>query len=225
MPGLTGILRVMGVAFTSNYNGIAAGDTNPDTVSPGAISHTADAGRTWTLIPIPRTSQLRGATSYKSSIWVVGEGGTLLRSGDGGSSWGTQTSWTTQPLWGVQALSNDFIVAVGGGGTIITGGRPNATVSKPALGMAVHKGGTLQITGTVKPHVPNSTTKVVIYKSVSGKWQVWKTLSAQNFSYTSYSRYWANTTASSKGTFSAIATFAHPDYRTTSSARFTFTVK
>jgi photosystem II stability/assembly factor-like uncharacterized protein len=226
MPGLTGILRVMGVAFTSPTNGIAAGDKAVDTVSPGLISHTTDGGQTWKLTPVPCTSQLRCATSYGSSIWVVGEGGKMLRSGDGGLSWGLQPVGTGAPLWGVQSLGNDFVVAVGGGGTILTGTRPQAVLSKPKLGWPVHYKKFLQITGTVKPYVRGSKTKVVVYRRVSGKWKKWKTVNADNQDYGGYATYWANVTSSTpKGTFSAIATFGNADYAPKSSARFTFKVK
>jgi photosystem II stability/assembly factor-like uncharacterized protein len=121
MPGLTGIARVMGVVFTSPTSGIAAGDqlADVDGKSPGLVSRTTDGGTTWLLTPIPTTAQLRCASAYKNSIWVVGENGTIIRSSDGGLSWGAQTSGTTQGLWSVQVVNNDFVVAVGGGGTIV----------------------------------------------------------------------------------------------------------
>ncbi|MDZ4169280.1 MAG: YCF48-related protein [Coriobacteriia bacterium] len=230
LSGVTGVGRGLGVAFTSPTNGIIAGDRVVDTTSPGMIAHTADGGATWSGAVLPTTAQLRSATSFKGSIWVVGEKGTILRSGDGGSSWGVQSSGTTMTLHGVKALSNDFIVAVGSGGTILTGARTGATLSKPKLGFPAKRNAFLQITGTVTPAVADSNTKVVVYRKVGRAWKVHKTVTAKNFvnaprSGPRRSVYYANTKAGPAGTYSAVATFTHPDYKTSSSTRFTFIVK
>jgi hypothetical protein len=133
-------------------------------------------------------------------------------------------------LWDVQALSSDFVVAVGAGGTILTGTRPGVTLSTPKLGFAAKRYQFLQIAGTVRPAVENSKTKVVVYRKVGAKWRVHATVSAQNFTNiprtgSRYSNYWANMKAGPAGTYAAVATFSHPDYKTSKSARFTFTVK
>ena len=230
MTSLKGIGRAMGVAFTSVNNGVIAGDRVADATSAGVIAHTADGGATWSMPPLPTASQLRHAAARGSSIWVVGLKGTILRSGDGGASWGTQKSGTDKDLMCVQAVGADQIVAVGSGGTILVGSRPTTTVSKPKLGFTAKPKQFLQITGTVKPAVAGSKTKVVVYRKVGGKWKTHATIRATNFiNVTSkgerYSRYYANGKAGAAGEYSAIATFEHPDYKTSKSARFSFKVK
>jgi hypothetical protein len=82
----------------------------------------------------------------------------------------------------------------------------------------------------VTPWVDRSQTKVALYRLVGGVWKPYLTIRAQNFQYVTakgvrYSTYWANTTLPYSGTWSAVATFDHPDYYPTSSSRFVFTVK
>lgn len=52
--------------------------------------------------------------------WAVGEGGTILRTANGGGSWTRQTSNTTANLRGVHFLDANRGAAVGDGGVIVT---------------------------------------------------------------------------------------------------------
>ena len=67
------------------------------------------------------TLDLRGVACPRPSICVaVGEGGTIVRSTDGGRTWRRQPSGTPDDfLYGVACPSPSTCVAVGGGGTIL----------------------------------------------------------------------------------------------------------
>jgi photosystem II stability/assembly factor-like uncharacterized protein len=54
-----------------------------------------------------------------SNGWAVGDGGKIVRTSDGGTTWSTQSSGTTQALWGVSFADAANGWAVGKAGTIL----------------------------------------------------------------------------------------------------------
>ncbi|MBU0692921.1 T9SS type A sorting domain-containing protein [bacterium] len=105
-----------GVAFTDEMNGWVVGWY-------GEVLHTTDGGRNWAefdLYPeLPPTSQpdLLNIDFYDSQHgWIVGE--VCFRTTDGGETWEAFSS-NAEWLSGVQALSENTIVACGNSGKIL----------------------------------------------------------------------------------------------------------
>lgn len=68
------------------------------------------------------------------TAWISGNGGVILATTDGGSTWVPQTSGVAQNLRGIEALSATEVVVVGWGGRILrttTGGASWSTVASP----------------------------------------------------------------------------------------------
>jgi photosystem II stability/assembly factor-like uncharacterized protein len=224
MPSLSGIDRVMGVAFTSATKGVVAGDLKAETYTQGVVARTADGGATWSKPFLPTFNQLRCVTGIGEDFWVSGENGTILRSGDAGATWGIQGTGVATGLWGVQARSPDFIVAVGTGGTILTGRRPYASLSAPAVPSAIVHGKSFAVSGTLKPR-HSGTTQVALYRLVNRVWKPYLTAKAPNSNYLGYSRWTFTTSLPYAGTWSAIASFGDRDHAPSGSSRAVFAVK
>ncbi len=81
-------------------------------------------GTTWTARTSGTTNALRSATGavtpagVVTDLWAVGDGGTILHSGDG-VTWSAQASGTTNDLTGVSAVAANDVFAVGDKGTIL----------------------------------------------------------------------------------------------------------
>jgi len=81
-------------------------------------------GTTWTARTSGTTNALRSATGavtpagVVTDLWAVGDGGTILHSGDG-VTWSAQVSGTTNDLTGVSAVAANDVFAVGDKGTIL----------------------------------------------------------------------------------------------------------
>ena len=92
---------------------LALGDNGTILHSPNAIEWTAKTSGT--------TAQLRGGVTNPSATYVVvGSGGTIVTSTDGGNNWTTPGSGTTNDLHAV-GWGNNLFVAVGALGTILYG--------------------------------------------------------------------------------------------------------
>jgi len=113
--GTTETLRA--VALSGN-SGLAVGDK-------GTIVASSD-GKAWSTVTSGVTVDLYGVTLQSAQDgWAVGEGGTLLRTKDGGQSWTPQSPGVTARLEAVCFTSAMDGWAVGQGGTVvhtITGG-------------------------------------------------------------------------------------------------------
>lgn len=83
----------------------------------GVILRTTDAGSTWvrkgSAATIPNQDIYGVAAVSRDTAWVVGTNGTILRTDDGGDSWGLQPSGTTATLVEVAAVDSQTAWAVG----------------------------------------------------------------------------------------------------------------
>jgi photosystem II stability/assembly factor-like uncharacterized protein len=121
----TGSTRhVFGIEFPTPERGHAVGDF-------GTMVHTEDGGKTWTVMRIPDTVALPESALdtgvepgdvnlYGMSfgdpdhVWVVGEFGTVITSGDGGRTWQQQHTPVESTLFGVrfQDATHGFAVGI-----------------------------------------------------------------------------------------------------------------
>lgn len=85
----------------------------------GALA-TSTNGADWTDRPsgVPAGVALRGAAASPTTLVAVGEGGRILTSGDGGTSWTPRTSGTTTALRRVLWTGSEFL-AVGSAGRLL----------------------------------------------------------------------------------------------------------
>ena len=85
------------------------------------------AGKIWNPAPSSVTADLYGVALVDASVgWAVGQGGTLLRTADGGQSWSVQPAGVSVRLESICFASAAEGWAVGQGGTVIyttTGGK------------------------------------------------------------------------------------------------------
>ena len=103
-----------GVAFFDTTHGLAVG-------SSGMISANAGDPAVWTVQDVRRRAQSlrRRVRRHRRHACAVGAGGTILRTTDGGDTWGQPTSPTTTVLRAVAFDSSGTrCVAVGDGGVI-----------------------------------------------------------------------------------------------------------
>jgi len=129
-PADTGSTRhLFTLAFPTASRGHGAGDY-------GTMVHTEDGGRTWTAGRVPEDVRLPDeavesgvepgdvnlyALSYTDAdaVWLVGEFGTILASGDGGRTWRQQRSPVESTLFGVNFADRRRGWAVGADGVIL----------------------------------------------------------------------------------------------------------
>jgi beta propeller repeat protein len=185
--GGTGLERLHHAAFSSASTGIIVGDGKADDVSSGLIFRTVDGGANWSSPTPPTSNQLRGAKALGANIWIVGEGGTIDHSSDYGASWASQANPSGGlGIWDVAGNSSDQLVAVGLAGTILTGARPTATLTTPVVPKA-KRNVSFTMYGFVKPQHPGYTRLYV--QRFSRRWKAYKTYSAKNANYSSYTKY------------------------------------
>ena len=111
--------RLWSVFFHNALSGVVVGDS-------GVVLTTSDGGNTWTRRSTGTTKNLffvyfsynlpsapPSDTGYVG--YAVGSSGTVLKSKDGGSSWGPVTSPTTSSLYGVTIIPRKAIWIVGSG--------------------------------------------------------------------------------------------------------------
>jgi photosystem II stability/assembly factor-like uncharacterized protein len=95
----------------------------------GALATSPD-GATWTPRVSGVTGTLRGAAASPSTQVVVGDGGTILTSADGGATWTPRTSGTSSTLRRVTWTGTEFL-AVGSAGRLLRSPDGVAWTSQP----------------------------------------------------------------------------------------------
>lgn len=113
--GLATDMAIYGVSFADASNGWAVAATASPTGS--AIIRTSNGGATWSAQPVGLAVNLRlRAVSMVTTQtgYVVGDGGTIRKTVDGGSTWVTQTAPVgTTALYAVHFVDADHGVAAG----------------------------------------------------------------------------------------------------------------
>jgi photosystem II stability/assembly factor-like uncharacterized protein len=88
----------------------------------GVILRTTDSGISWANDPSvalgPQYNSVASSFSF-NTLYVVGTGGTIYRSTNGGSTWQFQTSGTSFDLNSVYSSGSTIVTAVGNHGTIL----------------------------------------------------------------------------------------------------------
>jgi photosystem II stability/assembly factor-like uncharacterized protein len=80
----------------------------------------ANAWAQWTVVPSGSTDDLRGVFLLDSGVgYAVGDGGTILKSTDGGMTWGGLVSGTTRALYDLYFFNDSDGLAVGDNGMIL----------------------------------------------------------------------------------------------------------
>ncbi len=80
---------VRDMVFPSPRTGILLAGANE-------IRRTADDGISWSAVALPVAARLNALATRDGIVWAVGEGGTILRSDDGGATWSKQESGTRE---------------------------------------------------------------------------------------------------------------------------------
>ncbi|MCW2921340.1 MAG: hypothetical protein JWL76_1214 [Thermoleophilia bacterium] len=114
------------LAIASGTGGMVAVGT-----ARSAVNSTDGAGLTWgfqydSASARPRRNVALEPVDGKIAV-ALGTRGTIWRSTDGGTTWGTVTSGTTEPLFGVSWATRTLVWAVGGNGTILRSDDAGAT--------------------------------------------------------------------------------------------------
>lgn len=100
------------LAFVTPWDGFAAG-------RDGTLLHTGD-GTSWTPLPRVTARTLHDVTVRADGLGLaVGDGGTVLRSADGGATWAPVPAPTTATLRRVDCAEAPVCRAVGDAGTIL----------------------------------------------------------------------------------------------------------
>ena len=119
--GVSGNITYNDVHFADGDHGWVVGYN--DDIDKGEIRITSNGGSVWGGAINPDASYkkpLYGVWLLSSSSgWVVGGGGLILHSSNGGQNWSTQESGTTSALYDVHMLDVNDGWAVGAGGTIL----------------------------------------------------------------------------------------------------------
>ncbi len=100
------------------------------------LNRTTDGGLTWVKTTVPEGQGISFPDLTRG--WVVGHGGVIARSTDGGKDWAAQDSGVNTDLWSVDFVDDQVGAAVGTGGVIlhtVDGGDPVSSV--PATGREV----------------------------------------------------------------------------------------
>jgi photosystem II stability/assembly factor-like uncharacterized protein len=88
-------------------------------IGPASILVSEDAGATWAAVQAPQQTLFGAAFASESLGLIVGGGGTILRSVDGGRVWSPQISGSRALLEDVAFADSMVAVAVGSFGTIL----------------------------------------------------------------------------------------------------------
>jgi len=124
------VLSLQRVSFVDKDNGIVLGTT--DEYSFVLLSH--DGGRLW-RVAYRASSLLRGALFQNHlSLWVVGSGGLILRTQDGGQSWRQSDSGTQEDINQVMLGPKGILFAVANHGLLLTSSDGGATWQNKRLG-------------------------------------------------------------------------------------------
>ncbi|MBI3977576.1 MAG: hypothetical protein HY331_05250 [Chloroflexi bacterium] len=102
------------------FSDVAAIDANTAWASAvSGVYKTTNGGASWSLV-YPSAVALHSIAAVGPSVaWAVSQGGTIVKTIDGGANWITQTSGTTVTLGGITALDAANVWAVGENGTIL----------------------------------------------------------------------------------------------------------
>jgi photosystem II stability/assembly factor-like uncharacterized protein len=105
-----------------------------------AFYHTVNGGQNWTKASVPAGTWAYGARFFDRLHGIaVGEGGNILRTGDGGTSWQTvQAQGSSQRLWDVEYSGPDTVFLAGDNGVIsrsIDGGATWNSIQSGAAGV------------------------------------------------------------------------------------------
>ncbi|MBI5443148.1 MAG: hypothetical protein HY900_18270, partial [Deltaproteobacteria bacterium] len=100
--------------YEGSYFGLAADKTAAVAFGlRGRAVRSADGGRTWEPVTIPSASALSGGRAFSDgSLWLVGSGGTVLRSTDGGKTF-TALGERFEGAAGVEEAADGSAVLVG----------------------------------------------------------------------------------------------------------------
>lgn len=124
-PILDPSLRIDRFYFVNRNRGWAYGVYPPDP-SQTSLMTTSDGGATWIEQERDSTSadMFGGGVSFVDSLtgWMVGHGGSIWFTSNGGLNWQNQTGITAKFLRGIAAVKPRKAWAVGDGGTIISYG-------------------------------------------------------------------------------------------------------
>jgi len=114
--------QLLGMAFANAQRGVAVGDF-------GTLLRTEDGGATWSKVALPQNIKLPADVAEvvepgdivlygagfanPDHVWVAGEFGVILASGDGGQTWTPQTSSVESTLFGIAFADQQRGWAVG----------------------------------------------------------------------------------------------------------------
>jgi len=123
--------------FNGKKRGWVVGSVSRDDAIVGSIlAITRDGGASWEILHAPSSAELIHIDFIDEKHgWIVGAGGTILRTEDGGDSWAKQDSGTTATLYHVDFRNEKQGWAVGERGTIVRttdGGRSWTPVESPS---------------------------------------------------------------------------------------------
>ena len=107
----------------------------------GSVLSSVDGGRTWDVRDAgnPLGTSLRDVSFVDTMVgYVVGDGGFMARTADGGKTWKKLATGTTVRLLAVDAVSVESAFAVGERGTAIATGDSGESFSTLATGTKVH---------------------------------------------------------------------------------------
>jgi photosystem II stability/assembly factor-like uncharacterized protein len=173
-----GLARALAVEFPATDVGFLCGES---TSGEGLLYKTTDGGQSWILLPTGPFTPLLTSLSFVSTTtgWVVGEGGIILRTTNGGADWTRQESGVQDNLNGVSfsAVTEGNVfsyqgIAVGAGGIILTTLNGGASWSQsrggavtlfgahhtPEMTFAVGSGGTILRNGSAVTPSPTTRT-------------------------------------------------------------------
>lgn len=222
--GGTGNERLVGAAIIDGSRAIVVGDTEATTTARGIILRTTDGGGSWTRPSAPTARQLRGADACSGHVWAVGDGGVVYHSADSGATWGLQTVPAGTPeLWGIDALSPDLVWAVGLNGTILSGRRPAAKLSRPSAPAKVRRNVRFTVSGTVEPALGGGT-PLTFYRKKGVKWVKYPTFKAKNVAAGGMSKYKLKVKLPKAGKWYVQSSWSDAAHRPSVSARRSFTV-
>jgi photosystem II stability/assembly factor-like uncharacterized protein len=123
----TGSLSVYQLAWCPGNAYIGISMLNPDvgwTVGASGMVRKVTGGTASPPTTIPQTSgtssSLRAVLAIDANTaYAVGFNGTIIKTTNGGTTWGPQTSGTTQTLWNIKCASATECLVTGSGGTVL----------------------------------------------------------------------------------------------------------
>lgn len=113
----------LSIRFSGKKRGwIVGGVANADEeIVDSLVLQTLDSGETWTRVSVPSNKMELFHLDFVNDDhgWIVGDGGLILRTQDGGLSWSAQNSGTKASLFNVDFRDKNDGIIVGGEGTIL----------------------------------------------------------------------------------------------------------